>query len=386
MLRRRILAAFLALLLGRPMGMEVGAASVVLSSAQAVPPEIQHAPLLCLEPASFPELDARVISASAVQRTRIYFKAHQFPDWYYVEMKAVEAAKYMALLPQPMAGTTHIDYYVYALDSQFQTGQTDQYMPSVAKDRCTIEKKRDDKRKPTPQIVVGGTKEGQPPIPPGFRGLGIVAFITIAGATIAGAALGGGVAATGAGGAAAAGAGGAAAGGGVSTVTVAAVVGGAAVVAGGIAVASKGGSSGSTASSPAATTATTTVTTTTSTTSTTTTTSTISTTTTTVPGGVGRFNGSYRGSYSGTFEGIPVNGPAAFTVSNGNINVTEPGSGGGSVDASGSANFSGRLDVGGGVNCNFRGTFQTQGALATASGSWNCSGNGSGSGNWNAQR
>jgi hypothetical protein len=382
MLRRRILAAFLALLLGRPMGIETGAASVVQGSAQAVPPQIQHTPLLCLEPAGFPELDARVISPSAVQRTRIYFKAHQFPDWYYVEMKAVEAAKYMALLPQPMEGTTHIDYYVYALDSQFQTGQTDEYMPSVAKDKCTIEKKRDDKAKPTPRIVVGGTKEGQPPIPPGFRRLGIVAFVTIAGATIAGAALGGGAAGAGAGGAAAAASGGAAAGGGISTVTVAAVVGGAAVVAGGIAVASKGSSS---ASSPAATTATTTVTTTT-TTSTSTTTSTISTTTTTVPSGVQRFDGSYRGSYSGTFDGIAVDGPAAFTVSSGNINVTEPGSGGGSVDASGSANFSGRLDVGGGVNCSFRGTFQTQGTLATASGSWSCSGNGTGSGNWNAQR
>lgn len=382
MLRRRILAAFLALLLGRPMGIEARAALDVQGSAQAVAPQIQHTALLCLEPASFPELDARVISPSAVQRTRIYFKAHQFPDWYYVEMKAVEAAKYMALLPQPMAGTTHIDYYVYALDSQFQTGQTDQYMPSVAKDKCTIEKKRDDKGKPTPQIVLGGTKEGQPPIPPGFRKLGIVAFITIAGATIAGAALGGGAAATGAGGAAAAGAGGAAAGGGVSAVTVAAVVGGAAVVAGGIVVAK-----GSSSASPApATMTTTTPPTTTSTTSTSTTTTTSSTTTTTAPSSVERFNGSYRGSFSGTFEGQSVSGPAAFTVSNGNINVTEPGSGGGSVDASGSANFSGRLDVGGGVNCNFRGTFQTQGTLATASGSWNCSGNGTGSGNWNAQR
>ena len=174
----RFLAYLLAVSMTGPVGIDAGPSA--FAQAPGEPPQMQHAPLLCLEPATFPELDALVTSPSRIQRTRIYFKAHQFPDWYYIEMKAVEAARYMGLLPQPLAGTTYIDYYVYALDSQFQTGQTDQYMPNVTKDKCTINKKAT-KPAATPQIIVGGTKEGQPPIPPGFSRAGIIAFVTIAG-------------------------------------------------------------------------------------------------------------------------------------------------------------------------------------------------------------
>jgi hypothetical protein len=73
----------------------------------------------------------------------------------------------------------------------------------------------------------------------------------------------------------------------------------------------------------------------------------------------------------------------AYSVSNGQLRLTEPGDGSGTVDGSGAATFGGKVNLGIGVDCTFRGNFQT----GAASGTWSCSGSGSsGSGNWNAQR
>ncbi|MBI4266650.1 MAG: hypothetical protein HY657_19960 [Acidobacteria bacterium] len=105
------------------------------------------------------------------------------------------------------------------------------------------------------------------------------------------------------------------------------------------------------------------------------------------PPGVTQFDGTYSGSYTGTFGSFgPQNGPVAFSVSNGVITVTQPGSGSGTVNAAGSASFSGSLGVQG-VSCTFTGTFLATGGAASASGNWNCSGLGqTGSGTWSATR
>jgi len=106
-----------------------------------------------------------------------------------------------------------------------------------------------------------------------------------------------------------------------------------------------------------------------------------------------QFDGSYSGGYSGglTYMGndYSVSGNVAFSVSNGTITVSEPGSGSGTVSASGSAGFTGRLAVAGleqPLNCSFSGSFVPQGEGVSASGGWSCSGEASGSGNWNASR
>jgi len=84
-----------------------------------------------------------------------------------------------------------------------------------------------------------------------------------------------------------------------------------------------------------------------------------------------------------------VDGIVAFSVSNGTITVSEPGSGSGSVSSSGSASFGGRLTVQGldqPLNCSFTGSFVAQSGGVSASGGWTCSGEASGSGSWSASR
>ena len=103
----------------------------------------------------------------------------------------------------------------------------------------------------------------------------------------------------------------------------------------------------------------------------------------------GKYDGSYHGTYDGAFAGDPATGSVAFSVANGDITVTDPGQGSGSVDSSGSATFSGSLGVAN-VSCKFVGAFRSASGAqqgAHASGSWSCSGSGqTGQGTWSADR
>jgi hypothetical protein len=207
------------------------AAPVTAPSQDAAAPDIAHDPLECVVPEVNPEVAAGVTSQKEVKRSRVYFKAHQHPDWYYIDMRALEIPDYLALLPQPLPGTDQLDYYVHALDTTLQTSQTPQYDPEVIEGT-------DCERRPSAalpgmenELVVGGTVEGQAPVPPGFSPRGIIAFVTAAGVMLTGAALasGGGAAGGAAGAGAAAGGGG-----GMSAATIGLVAAG--VVGAGVAV------------------------------------------------------------------------------------------------------------------------------------------------------
>jgi hypothetical protein len=169
------------------------------SALEAAPPEIDHTPLKCVRVKENPLVKAGVTASAEIERSRVYFKAHQFPDWYYVDMRSIEVPNFLARLPQPLPETMQVDYYVQALDVTLRTSRTEEYGPAVTRGKC-----RRDVKLPKgfdEGIVVGATKEGQPPIPPGFSAVGIVAFVTAAGVTSAltapsGAATGGGLSKT----------------------------------------------------------------------------------------------------------------------------------------------------------------------------------------------
>jgi hypothetical protein len=159
-------------------------------NAVVTPPLIAHEPLRCVQVKEFPRVDAGITSPTSVKRARVYFKAHQHPDWYYTDMRIGEEARYLALLPQPLPETKILDYYVHALDERAQSSQTDTYVPPVGRGSCPVRKV------PSPTgkvaITIGGTRDGQSPIPPGFRRAGIVAFVAVSGALVTGSTLGGG--------------------------------------------------------------------------------------------------------------------------------------------------------------------------------------------------
>jgi len=229
------MAALLVAGLSGPVTAPAAAATAPKTPETAVPspPTISHAPLRCVQAQEFPRVAAGIESAATLKRTRVYFKAHQHPDWYFVDMRRLATPQYLALLPQPLPETKQVDYYVQALDEQVQTAQTDTFDPEVSRGPCAIKPPKGWKGRE--EITIGGTKEGQPPIPPGFSRKGIVGFLAVSGALIAGSALsGGGSAGTTVAGAAT-GSGSASAGGGSSTLLM--VGGGAAAAAAGVGVA-----------------------------------------------------------------------------------------------------------------------------------------------------
>jgi hypothetical protein len=98
--------------------------------------------------------------------------------------------------------------------------------------------------------------------------------------------------------------------------------------------------------------------------------------------GIASFNGNYTGSFADTAGGT-LSGAVSASVSNGTLTVTKPGSGTGTVSATGQVTFG--VDVTEGVSCNFTGTFTATGAGASASGTFSCPSLNS-SGTWSLTR
>jgi hypothetical protein len=167
------------------------------SAAMAVEqggPDIRHSALDCLPQDQFPQLEAVVRPGAEVQTAKVYFRSDKYPDFYYVEMKlpgvvpgtvaqaAVDA--FLGILPKPSAETENVIYYVEAVDLSFESARTVEHAPSVVptEDEC---RRRDPDgayyRGDNPGIVVGATRPGAPPIPPGFQAAGITGFIDAAG-------------------------------------------------------------------------------------------------------------------------------------------------------------------------------------------------------------
>ncbi len=144
-------------------------------------PEIGHAPFECISRGTYPRVEASVASAHVVARTRVYFRAHLERDWYFVDMKASDAGRFITYLPKPLPDTQRIDYYVYALDSEAQTTQTREFEPAVST-YCPAE--TGDAAVPPPGLTIGGTRAGQLQVPPGFGPDGITAFVAAAGTMV----------------------------------------------------------------------------------------------------------------------------------------------------------------------------------------------------------
>ncbi|HEY6347394.1 MAG TPA: hypothetical protein VIY49_38390 [Bryobacteraceae bacterium] len=98
--------------------------------------------------------------------------------------------------------------------------------------------------------------------------------------------------------------------------------------------------------------------------------------------GVDIYNGTYTGTYTFT-KGSSASGPVAATVNDGTLTVSQPGSGSGTISATGQVSFG--VDVSSGVSCTFTGTFVLSGASASGSGTFSCP-SASAGGSWSLTR
>jgi hypothetical protein len=106
------------------------------ASQETQAPTIDHRALECIEAKNNPLVEASITASRSVEKTRVFFKSHEYPDWYFVEMKTTEVPAYLGVLPQPLPETRQVDYYLEALDSMFLSARTVEHGPTVSETEC----------------------------------------------------------------------------------------------------------------------------------------------------------------------------------------------------------------------------------------------------------
>ncbi len=83
------------------------------------PPDITDESAACAEPAARPQVCARVFDDRGVARVRVLFRAQGDRHYFAAEMR-FDGARYCVHLPAPLKTTPAVDYYVEAVDSDFE--------------------------------------------------------------------------------------------------------------------------------------------------------------------------------------------------------------------------------------------------------------------------
>ena len=178
---------------------------------------LTHSAVECIANDQHSILGANVQPGDQVQSCRVYFRAAQHPDFYYVEMDRVGAVC-TGTMPMPSPETAQVIYYIEAVDLGFNPAQSGENIANVTDSgEC---RRRDPGAAyytgEDPGIIVGATIAGASAIPLGFQAAGIAGFISAAGAVSTAAAVGAAAAA------------------GIGTLGIVLIVAGGAAAAGGI--------------------------------------------------------------------------------------------------------------------------------------------------------
>lgn len=149
-------------------------------------PTITKAEVKCIAGVPYPVIGASIRSDEAIETAKVYFRAGQGENFYFVEMAAGEGA-YQAILPVPSDETNRVIYYVEAVSASFESGRTEEFEAPV-RDDCDEDRFLGD----DPGIIIYAVAEGAP-IPAGFLSTGVSSTVSAAGVATAVATTGGGL-------------------------------------------------------------------------------------------------------------------------------------------------------------------------------------------------
>lgn len=138
-------------------------------------PTLDHQPVDC----SVPEKNARVCSYvlddGEVKRVRTYFRAEDQEAFYFSEM-AFDGIQFCATLPVAKKNVRHIEYYVWAVDDEFQSSRTRNYKISLVPSSPCAYPVVDEDPERIANIVVNATSAKQGTKIKEFEEQGIVQF------------------------------------------------------------------------------------------------------------------------------------------------------------------------------------------------------------------
>ena len=95
-------------------------------------PTLDHQPVECTVAEKNPRICAYVLDDGEIKRVRVYFRSDR-QDAYYWSTMAFDGIQFCATLPLAKDNVQAIDYYVWAVDDEFQITRTRPYEISLRK-------------------------------------------------------------------------------------------------------------------------------------------------------------------------------------------------------------------------------------------------------------
>ena len=106
------------------------ALTAAANGSRADEPLIDHQPVVCSLPEKNPRICTYVADDGEVKKVRIYFRAQNQEAFYWSEM-AFDGIQYCATLPVAKSNVRNVDYYIWAIDNDFESQRTRTFTISV---------------------------------------------------------------------------------------------------------------------------------------------------------------------------------------------------------------------------------------------------------------
>jgi hypothetical protein len=154
--------------------------ALVAGPVAAEPPSVEHQPSPCTVPEKPAHLCATITDDGQVAAARIYFRPAGEKFYSFVDM-VFGGLSFCGNLPAPREGKVQtIEYYVQAVDDQFESQRTSTFNMNVGAE-CEFPPIEKDPGKAAPAIVVHATNQKQgKKLPDEFVPTG-VSFVPVAG-------------------------------------------------------------------------------------------------------------------------------------------------------------------------------------------------------------
>jgi hypothetical protein len=148
------------------------------SLAPAEEPAIDHQPVECSAPEKNTRICAYVLDDGEVKRVRAYFRAEKQEAFYWSDM-AFDGIQFCATLPVAKKNVAILEYYIWAVDDEFQSVRTRSYPVSLSPTAPCAFPVVDEEPERIGKIVVNATSEKQGTAIEEFEERGIIQFVPL---------------------------------------------------------------------------------------------------------------------------------------------------------------------------------------------------------------
>ncbi len=147
--------------------------------ATADEPLVDHQPVACSLPQTNPRICSYVADDGEVKRVRAYFRAKGQDAYYWSDM-VFDGIQYCATLPVAKSSVSNVEYYVWAIDDEFESQRTRSYKISVRDTVACEYPIYDEDPDRVSNLVVNATSRKQGDEIRDFEDKGIVRFVPVA--------------------------------------------------------------------------------------------------------------------------------------------------------------------------------------------------------------